>query len=310
VLPTSQSDDHTEGRLRGHAVAALSLGRAAAPQGRVSTQIPALSHVDPTLFGIAVSNMSGIEIAEGDATTAFSLQSLSKLFALCSLLSIEPTAWDHVGWAPSDAGYGSVAELELHRGQPRNPFVNAGALVVTDRLLEHTGDAPEAVCRLLEQLSGEDVRIDEAVARSETASDHRNRAIAHVLAENGRLIHDVADVLRQYFRQCAIAATASAVSRACLFLSDRGRSRGPLDEPTVRRVNAVLLTGGMYNAAGDIAYRVGLPAKSGIGGGVVAVMPGQGVVCAWSPPLDQTGNSLGGVIAIEEFARLAGWSVF
>jgi glutaminase len=276
----------------------------------VSSQIPALSHVDPTHFGIAVATMAGVEIAEGDASTAFSLQSLSKLFALCSLLSIEPTAWSHIGWAPSDAGYGSVAELELHRGQPRNPFVNAGALVVTDRLMEHTGDAAAAVCRLLERLSGEQVLPDDAVAVSETASDHRNRAIAHVLAEHGRLLHDVEDVLRQYFRQCAIAATASAVSRASLFLADRGRSLGPLDEPTVRRVNAVLLTGGMYNAAGDIAYRVGLPAKSGIGGGIVAVMPGRGVVSTWSPPLDETGNSLGGVVAIEEFARLAGWSVF
>jgi glutaminase len=310
VLDGGERKDPALADLRGYARQALERGQSVAAEGTVSLQIPALGEVPADRFGIAVATLRGAEAAVGDARTAFSLQSLSKLFALCALLEVEPTAWEHIGWAPSDAGYGSVAELELHEGQPRNPFVNAGALVVTDRLIARTGDAPRAVCHLLEELCGEQVAVDAAMARSETESDHRNRAIAHVLAEHGRLLHDVEIVLTQYFRQCAIAASTTALARSALFLADRGRTLGPLDEATVRRVNAVLLTGGMYGAAGDIAYRIGLPAKSGIGGGVLAIMPGRGAVCAWSPPLDATGNSRGGVVAIEEFARLAGWSVF
>jgi hypothetical protein len=147
------------------------------------------------------------------------------------------------------------------------------------------------------------------VARSEMLTGHRNSAIAHGLAEHHRLINGIDKVLAQYCAQCAITATATTVAKAALFLADRDTTTAPLDAATIRRANAVLLTSGMYGAAGDIAYRIGLPAKSGIGGGVLAVMPGKGTVCVWSPPLDADGNSAGGVAAIEEFARLAGGSV-
>lgn len=310
MLSTCTRIVQQESALKEYAELALERGAAASRQGTVSPQIPELSTVDPSRFGIAVVTLDGAEVCVGDISTPFSLQSVTKLFALCALLQREPAAWEHVGWSPSDAGYGSVVELEHHQGRPRNPFVNAGALVVTDRLLHHTGDAPGAVADLLTDLSGEPARPDPQVARSESSNDHRNRAIVHVLAEHGRLRSGVDAVLSQYFEQCALTATVSAVARSALFLADRGQTLGHLDPPTVRRVNAVLLTAGMYGAAGDIAYRIGLPAKSGIGGGVLAVMPGVGAVCVWSPPLDQTGNSVGGVVAIEEFSRLAGWSVF
>lgn len=189
--------------------------------------------------------------------------------------------------------------------------MNSGALVVTDRLLLCAGDAVAATIELIETAShGGRANSDAHVALSEAVSDHRNSAIAHVLAEHGRLSNDIDHVLGQYFGQCAISASVQTLARAALFLADRRRPSMHLDAATVRRVNAVLLTSGMYGAAGDIAYRIGLPAKSGIGGGVLAVMPGCGTVCVWSPPLDIDGNSAGGVAAIEEFARLAGWSVF
>jgi len=302
----STSDD----LLQHYAEIAAARGAQASHAGRVSTQIPALGEVDPERFGLAVSLLDGTEVVVGDADVPFSLQSVTKLFALCCLLCEEPTAWEHVGWDASDAGYGSVSALEQNAGRPRNPFVNAGALVVTDRLLHHTGDAAGAVTALLADLSGEPVGRDHDVAASEAAHDHRNRAIAHVLAEHDRLLHPIDDVLAQYFDQCSITASPRAVARSAGLLARRGNGPGPLDPASVRRVNAVLLTAGMYGAAGDIAYRVGLPAKSGIGGGVVAVMPGVGSICVWSPRLDPTGNSIGAVVAIEEFARLTGWSVF
>ncbi|MDV3129669.1 glutaminase A [Mycobacterium sp. 21AC1] len=301
--------------MQGHLRSAEIAGRCAARSGQVSRQVPALAGVPATRFAMAVATVDGGLADIGDATLGFSIQSLSKLFALCALLQHDPDAWAHVGWDPTDAGYGSVADLERNHGRPRNPFVNSGALVVTDRLLQHTGDAVQANVQLLRACdagSGEagSVYSDPQVARSETLTDHRNRAIAHVLAEHGRLMNPIDQVLGQYFAQCAITASVRTIARAALFLADRHGNRSALEAATVRRVNAVLLTSGMYGAAGDIAYRIGLPAKSGIGGGVLAVMPGRGTVCVWSPPLDADGNSAGGVAAIEEFARLAGWSVF
>ncbi|KXF50339.1 glutaminase A [Rhodococcus sp. SC4] len=286
-------------------------GRAAAVAGHVSTQVPALSSVSPTKFGMAVATVDGCVLTAGDGTEPFSIQSLSKLFALCALLQRNPAVWDHIGWGPTDSGYGSVAELERNLGRPRNPFVNPGALVVTDRLLELTGDAVGATIDLLASTSGTAViNSDGRVALSETVADHRNAAIAHVLAEHGKLVNGIDRVLTQYFAQCAIAASVETVAKSALFLADRSADATVLDSGSVRRVNAVLLMSGMYGAAGDVAYRIGLPAKSGIGGGVLAIMPGLGTVCVWSPPLDTDGNSAGGVAAIEEFARLAGWSVF
>lgn len=298
-------------RLREYLVAAQARGREVARTGHVTRQVPALAGVAETGFAMAVATVDGAHAHIGDYDAGFSIQSVSKLFALCALLRHDPDAWTDVGWGPTDAGYGSVADLERNHWRPRNPFVNPGALVVTDRLLTHTGDAVGATIELIRGGNpGAPVCSDPLVAQSEMIADHRNWAIAHVLAEHRRLVNDIDRILPQYFAQCAITASAQTVARAALFLADRAGKHVVLDVATVRRVNAVLLMSGMYGAAGDIAYRIGLPAKSGIGGGVVAVMPGRGTVCVWSPPLDGDGNSAGGVAAIEEFARLAGWSVF
>lgn len=295
--------------LRAWAERAVEVGRVSARAGAVTPRIPALAIVDPGRFGFALTTVEGAEVGIGDSEEQFSLQSITKLFALAALLRVEPTAWEHVGWAPTELGYNSVSELEHAAGRPRNPFVNAGALIVTDRLLAHTGSAVDTVTALVRDLSEDGgVDSDRVVASSEAASDHRNRALAHVLAEHGRLLNDVDDVLAHYYAQCSITGSVSGIARAARFLADRDMQ--VLDAENVRRLNAVLLMSGMYNAAGDIAYRVGLPAKSGIGGGIVANLPGVGTLCAWSPPLDGCGNSVGGVAAIEEFARSSGWSIF
>jgi glutaminase len=290
---------------------AVEVGREAAVSGVVTPKIPKLATVDRSSFGFAVTTVEGTEFGIGASEVQFSLQSITKLFALAALLRVEPTAWEHVGWAPTELGYNSVSELEHAAGRPRNPFVNAGALIVTDRLLHHTGSAVDTVTELVRELSGDPaVASDVAVASSEAATDHRNRALAHVLAEHGRLLNDVDDVLAHYHAQCAITGSALGVARAARFLADRRLHDRVLDSSDVRRLNAVLLTSGMYNAAGDIAYRIGMPAKSGIGGGILATLPGVGTVCAWSPPLDGCGNSVGGVAALEEFSCTSGWSVF
>lgn len=311
-MPTCATQTVRTDLLSTYLDAAASRGRESANTGMVSTQIPALAAVPADRFAMAVATIDGTLLHTGDSTDAFSIQSLSKLFALCALLQHRPDAWVDVGWGPTNAGYGSVADLERTNGRPANPFVNSGAIVVTDRLITHcSGDAIGATIELLQHADPDAViDSDATVALSETLSGHRNSAIAHVLAEHGVLHNPIDHVLQQYFGQCAITADVQTLARATLFLADRTSDTRLLDDASIRRVNAVLLTSGMYGAAGDIAYRIGLPAKSGIGGGILAVMPGRGTICVWSPPLDADGNSAGGVAAVEEFARLAGWSVF
>lgn len=299
-----------------HLHAAVDRGRLAARRGTVSRQIPALAAVPASKFAMAAASVSGELTRVGDSAEPFCIQSIAKLFALCVLLQHNPEAWTDIGWEPTKAGFGSVAELERNHGHPANPFVNSGAIVVTDRLLSHTGDAVAATIALLREADpAASITADHAVASSEAATAHRNAAIAHVLVEHGRLHNPMDDVLHQYFNLCAITATVQTIAKSALLLADRTEHRDDgrsarLDPESVRRVNAVLLTAGTYGAAGELAYRIGLPAKSGIGGGVLAIMPGRGTVCAWSPPLDQDGNSAGGVAAIDEFARRARWSVF
>lgn len=290
----------------------LSFGSFAASRAAVSTQIPALSDVCPKSFGMAVATVSGDLICAGDSDRPFSIQSLSKLFSLCALLERDPHAWDYVGWSPTRADFNSVAVLERDHGRPSNPFVNSGALVVTDRLMTLTGDAVQTTVDIIRDRSlGGSVGVDESVARSEMIADHRNSALAHILAEHNGLNNDIGPLLHQYCHQCSITASVSTLALAGLFLADRGHvATDALSPAAVKKVNAVLLTSGMYGAAGDIAYRVGMPAKSGIGGGILAIAPGLGSVCVWSPPLDTTGNSAGGVAALERFAELSGWSVF
>lgn len=285
------------------------VGRSVATSGSVTLKIPQLSGVDARHFGLALTTIDAVEVSTGDADAPFSLQSITKLFALCALLRLDPLAWEHVGWDMSDLRYDSLTDLERHDGRPRNPFVNAGALIVSDRLLSLTGSAERAVGGLITEVAGVDVNVDPLVSASESQTDHRNRAIAHLLADHGRLTNPVEEVVAAYHRQCALAASSRTIARAVRLLVDRRCDIG-IDPANLRRVNAVMLTAGMYSAAGDIAHRIGLPAKSGIGGGVLAVLPGVGTICAWSPPLDALGNSIGAVAAIEELARSAHWSLF
>jgi glutaminase len=286
-------------------------GLGASSGGTLSTQVPGLDQVAPDHFAIAVALLDGTVISSGDAKTQFSLQSITKLFSLAALLQLRPDGWSEIGWEPTESSYRSLADLESRGGRPRNPFVNAGALVVTDRLHSITGDGLAPTLELIRQQSGNPgIESNDRIAEAECQNAHVNTAIAHVLADGGLLENPISLVLHNYFRQCAIAASAEDVARAALFLATRDGTNPVLDAESRRRVNAVLLTAGMYDAAGDIAYRVGIPAKSGIGGGIVGVLPSVGAVCAWSPPLDDRGNSAGGVVALEEFSRLAAWSIF
>lgn len=282
--------------------------------GQVASYIPALARVSPLQFGMALRTCDGEEAAAGDSATAFSIQSMSKVFSLTLAMRSQGDAlWDRIGREPSGSPFNSLVQLETERGVPRNPFINAGAIAVADRLLSQ-GDAKQDIPALLSSLCGETVSIDPEVAQSEADTGFRNAALANFMKGFGTLDNAVDRVLDVYFNQCAIRMSCMQVARAAGYLCRDGAHPygGPqvVSAAQVRRINAVMLTCGTYDAAGEFAFRIGLPCKSGVGGGVMAVLPDRLSLCVWSPALDKTGNSHLGRLALEMFVAKTGLSVF
>ena len=285
-------------------------------QGQVASYIPELASVSPHHFGMAVVTIAGDVHTVGDARQAFSIQSISKLFTLVMALQLEgEKVWTRVGREPSGTPFNSLIQLEAENGKPRNPFINPGALVCTDILCTRYAVPENAVVEFLRPLSGNrNIHYNRAVAASERRTAHRNAAMAHLMKAFGNLANDVDDVLDAYCRHCAIEMNCVELARAVTFLAHGGthpEGQGNiLSTSMAKRLNALMLTCGTYDAAGDFAFRVGLPAKSGVGGGIVAVMPGECGICVWSPALEPSGNSLAGSLALERFTTLTGRSIF
>lgn len=283
-------------------------------KGRPADYIPQLAAVPGHKFGMAVCTLSGGEHVIGDADEGFSVQSITKVFALgLALNRFGDEVWRRVGKEPSGTPFNHLSQLEAEGGVPRNPFINAGALAITDHLLDTVKDPAALVRGFASFLSGEQVEIDEAVAASELATAHQNRAIANLMRGKGTITHDPEAVVAAYCRQCALTMSCRQLARAMLPLAAGGFS--PVIQETIfpdrltRRLNALLLTCGIYDSVGSFAYRVGLPAKSGVGGGIVAVVPGKAAIAVWSPELDRFGTSVVGTAALEAFAQLTNCSV-
>jgi glutaminase len=287
-------------------------------RGDVNQSIPRLAKVDPEKFGIAVASLDGKLISAGDAAEPFSVQSISKVFTLALAIGkLGDALWKRVGREPSGSAFNSIAQLETERGIPRNPFVNAGALVIADIVLAglRPKEAIGAILRFAQFLANDtSIRIDPEVARSEAATGFRNAALANYLRAFDNLEHPVEEVLDTYFHQCAIEMSCQQLAQAGLFLANGGRNAFTghmvVSSQPVRRINALMLVCGQYDGSGDFACRVGLPAKSGIAGGILAIVPGKAAVAVWSPGLNPQGNSQLGTIALEQLTRRAGWSVF
>lgn len=284
--------------------------------GRVANYIPELAKVPAERFGMAIVTLDGEVFSVGDAQQRFSIQSISKLFA-CTLAFqlLGDTLWQRVGREPSGTAFNSLVQLETERGLPRNPFINAGALVVTDILCRRFVRAETALVQFVRRLSGvSDIDYDARVAESELRHAERNRAMAHFIASFGNLSMPPEAVVDAYCRQCAIEMNCIELARAALFLANGGiapaAGKRIVDASSAKRLSALMLTCGTYDAAGDFVYRVGLPAKSGVGGGIVAVLPREMAVCVWSPGLDANGNSLAGTLALEWLTTLTRRSIF
>ncbi|HFR4114531.1 TPA: glutaminase B [Yersinia enterocolitica] len=286
-------------------------------QGKVADYIPALAEVSADKLGIAVCTLDGTIYQAGDANERFSIQSISKVLSLTLALSRygEQEIWQRVGKEPSGQPFNSLVQLELEKGKPRNPFINPGALVVCDMLQSRLSAPKQRMLEVVRQLVNDDnISYDPRVARSEFEHSDRNASIAYLMKSFGNFNNDVLTVLQTYFHYCALRMSCVELACCFVYLANQGRSisgHGSLITPMqARQINALMITSGMYDGAGEFAFRVGMPGKSGVGGGIIAIVPDELCIAVWSPELDHAGNSLAGTAALELLAQRIGRSIF
>jgi glutaminase len=295
--------------------------RPTAAEGEVASYIPAVASAGTDRFGLAVVEMDGTEHVAGDADVPFPIQSISKAFTLVLALqkleeSDEDPAslWDRVGVEPSGDPFNSLVQLEHEQGIPRNPMINAGALIVDDVLVSHCQDAKASFLELMSSLAGEDVGIDQEVLKEEGTTGHRNLAMAYLMSSFGNMRNAIADIKDVYNHQCSVTMTARQLARAVRFLANDGVDPASGEQiitgKHARRVAAIMLTCGTYDASGEFAFNVGFPCKSGVAGGIVGALADQLGVCVWSPPLDEKGNSKAGKFALHELSARYELSIF
>jgi len=267
-------------------------------------------------MGVCVATIDGNIFGAGDFTMPFSIQSISKIFGLVMAMNRkgEPL-WKRVSMEPSGQPFNSIIQLEWEKGIPRNPVINAGALLIADVLTSQFSSSKLAFLSFMRKLAGDDnIYIDKHVYKSELSHGSRNAALAYLMKSFGNIESEIPEVLSHYFTQCSIAMNCQQLASSLLFLANKGvvpKSNEVICSPRdSHRVNAILSTSGMYDQSGEFAFSVGLPAKSGVGGGVIAIVPGYGVICSWSPPLNSFGNSVVGVNLVEAIAEELGLSIY
>ena len=288
---------------------------AAIDKGVVATYIPELANIDKNHFGIHLRLSDGYEYGVGDDNVPFSIQSISKVLALAKAISfVGNDVWKRVDVEPSGSPFNQLSLLELENGIPRNPLINAGAIVITDILLSNFENPKVDFLNFIRELTGDNtVSYNDQVAQSERKTGYRNFAAANLLKSFENLENSVDDVLDFYFHQCSIEMSCRQLSKAFYLFANQGRcifDKVHITESQAKRINAVMLTCGFYDEAGEFAFEVGLPGKSGVGGGIVALLPNQFVIATWSPGLNKKGNSLLGMSALEQFTTKSKLSIF
>ncbi|MEZ7500688.1 glutaminase [Flavobacterium sp. Arc3] len=284
-------------------------------KGNVTETIPELAKVNPNKFGIHLTTIEGEDFGIGDSNEKFSIQSISKALTVALAFSfLDEKIWERVGVEPSGTAFNSLVQLEHEKGIPRNPFINAGAIVIADMLvscLENPKDDFLAFIRLISGSSTIEYNLD--VAQSEKDTRFRNAALANFLKSFGNIENDVDTVLDFYFHQCSLEMTCKELAHSFYFFANEGKTKDGkqiLKRSQVKRLNALMQTCGFYDESGEFTYKVGLPGKSGIGGGIVALFPEIFVVATWSPKLNKKGNSELGMHALELLTNKTGMSIF
>ncbi|GLQ74712.1 glutaminase B [Vibrio penaeicida] len=286
-------------------------------KGKVADYIPALAKVHNEKLAIAVYTNDGKVFQSGDADEPFSIQSISKALSLtlAMVLYQQEEIWIRVGKEPSGQAFNSMIQLEMEQGIPRNPFINAGAIVVADLLHSRLSAPRQRLLEFVRQLSGDThIVYDKVVAASEMMHSDRNAAIAYLMRSFGNFQNDVIPVLNNYFHACALKMSCVDLAKTFSYLANKGVSvqtgKQVITPTQTKQLNALLATCGLYDGAGEFAYRVGMPGKSGVGGGIVAIVPGEMTIAVWSPELDASGNSLAGTRALELLSERIGRSIF
>ena len=284
-------------------------------EGKQADYIPALAKVNPDQFGICLETVSGEIYSYKQADTRFSIQSIAKVFALAMALSLKgEELWKRVGKEPSGTAFNSLVQLEIEKGIPRNPFINAGAVVVADVLLTELDDAENEFINFVRALCGDDsIDYNMEVATSEREHGYLNAAIANLLKYHGTIKNDIETVLMFYFKMCSVEMSCRELAKAFLAFTNHSVFEFggyKLSRSKIKRLNAVMQTCGFYDEAGEFSYLVGLPGKSGVGGGIIAVYPHRYSVAVWSPRLNTKGNSVMGMKALELLTTYTEESIF
>jgi glutaminase len=284
--------------------------------GEVANYIPELAFVDATNFGVHITTTNKDTFGVGNFDKKFSIQSISKLLSLTLAYKLAgEKLWERVDVEPSGNPFNSFLQLETDLGKPRNPFINSGAIVVCDVLLSHLKNPKEdflAFCR--ETANNPDLNYNEKVALSEKSTGFRNIALCNFIKSFGNIKNDVDQVIDFYFHMCSLELSCKELSQLFLFLADdyfvTQKGNKILTMSQAKRVNAIMLTCGFYDESGEFAFRVGLPGKSGVGGGIVAIHPDKYCITVWSPKLNEQGNSYKGMLFLEKFTSKTASSIF
>jgi glutaminase len=285
-------------------------------KGRVAEYIPELAKIDPGKLGISLKTIDGQLYQAGDAHESFSIQSISKVFATSLVFSvIGDDLWRRVGKEPSGSSFNSLVQLEYENGIPRNPLINAGAIVVADMMIDILANPEKDFLSFLRRLAGDQtIHFDEKVKNSEKNTGFRNVALANFMKSFGNIHNHVDEVLEVYFMMCSVSMSCTQLANAFLFFANHGMipatNEKILTISQTKRLNALMQTCGFYDEAGEFTFRVGLPGKSGVGGGIVAILPKQYSVAVWSPGLNAKGNSAAGIQLLELLTTKTGTSIF
>jgi len=285
-------------------------------QGKIATYIPELGNVNPEKFAVHLLCTDGNDYAIGDSEEKFSIQSISKVLSLAQAISITgEKIWQRVDIEPSGNPFNSLVQLEYEKGIPRNPLINSGALVIADILLTHLKDPQKEFLNFVRFITGNDsIHYNLGVAHSEKQCGFRNAALANLLKSFGNIQNEVEKVLDFYFLQCSIEMSCRELAQAFLIFANHGkilnRNKKILTIGQIKRINSLMLTCGFYDEAGEFSFKVGLAGKSGVGGGIAAVHPEKYSVAVWGPKLNEKGNSVMGMKALELLTSKTGMSIF